>query len=255
MDSSSMDEAVAALLAVRRGEARPSSLPEGARPDTLEEAHAVQDRVVAALAERVAGWKVAVTDAGVSRGVILGSRFLESPASIAGGGLPLLGVEGEIAFRFHRDLPARQAEYGASEVADAADAFVGIEIVGTRFQDYDSAPFLDRTADCMSNQAFVAGTTHSDWQAFDLSHVEVSLEVNGEVLLCRSGGHAAGDPFAPAVALVNLLRQTVGVRSGQFITTGTFTGLHRSRPGDRIRVSFSSFGDASLAFTGEPGTA
>jgi 2-keto-4-pentenoate hydratase len=173
---------------------------------------------------------------------------LESPASLPSSGLPLLGVEAEIAFLFERDMPPRDIDYTLDEVTAAAIALVGIEIVGTRFRDYDRAPALDRTADCMSNEAFVMGTRRPDWRSRDLSQLEAKLVVNGTVIVQRTGGHVTKDPIVPAVALVNILRRQTGVRAGQFITTGTFTGLHRAAPGDTIEVSFTGFGSASIVF-------
>jgi 2-keto-4-pentenoate hydratase len=246
MEEREMEHAVAALVDARRNGTRPAALPDGAHPADIDAAHAIQDAVVSALDERVAGWKVAISPGGIMRGAILGSRVLESPAHMPAAGLPLLGIEAEIAFLFERDLPPRGTEYGADEIAEAATAVVGIEIVGTRFRDYDQAPALDRTADCMSNEAFVLGTRRSDWRAQDLAGLEAELRVNGTMITRQIGGHVTRDPLIPAVALVNLLRQSVGVRAGQFATTGTFTGLHRAAPGDDVTVSFTGFGTASI---------
>ena len=47
----------------------------------------------------------------------------------------------------------------------------------------------------------------------------------------RNGGHAAGNPLLPAVALVNDLPR--GIKAGQFITTGTYTGMTFAKWGRR----------------------
>lgn len=249
MNDAQRSAATTALVAARRQHARPDALPDGAHPQNLEEAHQVQDAVIAALGERVAGWKVAINAGGVMRGAVLASRALQNPARYPAGGLPLLGIEGEIAFLFENGLPPRETEYDAAEVAAAAIALVGIEIVGTRFRDYDHAPLLDRTADCMSNEAFVLGTRRADWREHDLSALEAVLTVNGTETVRQIGGHASKDPLIPAIALVNTLRRTVGIAAGQFITTGTFTGLYRAKPGDRIAVTFTGFGEAAITLT------
>jgi 2-keto-4-pentenoate hydratase len=253
MEEQRVDEAARLLASVRRGSAtRPNALPEHLRPSSIAQAHAVQDRTVDILGESVAGWKTAVAPTGVSRGAILGPRVFESPASMAGAGLPLLGVEAEIAFWFVRELPPSPVDYTTEEVAAAVEALVGIEVVGTRFRSYDDAPALDRIADCMANEAFVIGTRRPDWRSADLASLEATLRVNGDVVVRQAGGHVTKDPLIPAVALVNLLRHSVGIHSGQFITTGTFTGLHRCRPGDHVEVAFERFGEAALTFRDEP---
>ena len=105
---------------------------------------------------------------------------------------------------------------------------------------------LDRTADCMSNGAFIVGTRRPDWRSFDLAGLEATLKVNGHIVVQKTGGHVAGDPILPAIALVNALRLTSGVQAGQLITTGTFTGLYFAAQGDAIEVAFAGFGAAEV---------
>lgn len=250
MQPEAMTMAVDALTRARRSRTRIDALPPGSQPANLVEAHAVQDATVAALGECVAGWKVAVTKEGeVMRGVIVGSRLLESPAELAAADVPLLGIEAEIGFLFARDLPPRTAHYTAEDVAAATTAVVGIEIVASRFADYATTPLLDRTADCMSNGAYVIGTRRPDWRQTDLSGLQATLRVNGAVAVQKTGAHPTGDPIIPAVALVNALRATTGVKAGQLITTGTYTGLYFAAPGDAIEAAFMGFGTAKVVLT------
>lgn len=209
----------------------------------------MQDAMVAKLGERVAGWKVAINKDGVMRGAIVGSRLLQSPASIPAADVKLLGIEGEIAFRFDRDLFPREKDYSAEDIAAATTAFVEIEIVASRFADYAKTPILDRTVDLMSNGAFITGTHRPDWRQIDLSKLQATLRVNGDIAVQKTAAHATGDPILPAIALVNELRRTTGVKSGQFITTGTYTGLHFVKPGDTIEVEFTDFGTAAVTVT------
>jgi len=245
-----MGVAIDALITARRSGTRIASLPAGSHPGNLNEAHALQDATVAKLGERIAGWKVAVTkDGEVLRGVIVGSRMLKSPASLPAADVPLLGIEGEIAFLFDRDLPPRGTDYSAEDVAKAVTAVVGIEIVASRFQDYANTPLLDRTADCMSNGAFIIGTHRPYWRQTDLSALEATLRVNGTIAVQKTAAHIAGDPIRPAVALVNVLRHAGGVMAGQIITTGTYTGLYFAAAGDSIIVEFTGFGTAEVTVT------
>jgi 2-keto-4-pentenoate hydratase len=250
MTHDKMTAAVDALVAARRSGTRIASLPEGSHPTSLGEALAIQDAVVAGLGERVAGWKVATNkDGEVMRGAIISSRMLQSPARLSAADVPLLGVEGEIAFLFDRAMPPRDSDYTTNEIRDAVTALAGIEIVASRFLHYAGAPLLDRTADCMSNGAFIAGMHRSDWRQIDLAKLEATLRVNDEIAVQKVGGHVAGDPILPAIALVNLLRKTRGVDAEQIITTGTFTGLKFMKPGDRVAIEFAGFGTAEVTLT------
>lgn len=242
-----IEDAVQALVQARRTGHRLVALPAAAIPADLAEAHAVQDATVAALGDAVAGWKVAISPQGeVMRGVILRSRLLESPAALPARDVPLLGIEGEIAFRFDRDLPRREAPYTQEEIAAAVTALVGIEIVDTRFESYRDTPPLHRAADCMSNGAFVTGTSRPDWRDHDLAQLEATVRINGTVQVQQRGGHAARDPLRPAIPLVNALGK---VSAGQIITTGTYTGLIFAKPGDRVVVEFTDFGTAEIHLT------
>jgi 2-keto-4-pentenoate hydratase len=247
--SGRIEEAVRVFVAARRSGAPIDALPEAAKPADLAQAHAMQDATATALGDGIAGWKVAITAAGqVMRGAIFRSRLLGSPATLPAGLVPMLGVELEIAFRFDHDLPPRVADYTEAEVANAATALVGIEVVDSRFRSYADTPLLDRTADCMSNGAYVVGTSRNDWREFDLAALEATLSVNGAVVVSQRGGHIAANPILPAIPLVNLLRAGGGVRAGQIITTGTYTGLYRASPGDRVTGSFAGFGSAEIHF-------
>ena len=143
-------------------------------------------------------------------------------------------MEGEIGFRFVRDAPPREAPYSHEEIAERVIAFPALEIVATRYRDYKGTPVIERTADCMSNGAYVVGADRPDWQSFDLVNIGVSLTFGDELIVRRNGGHTAGDPLKPAVDLVNALRASTGVRAGQLMTTGTYTGLNFATPGRRI---------------------
>jgi 2-keto-4-pentenoate hydratase len=67
-------------------------------------------------------------------------------------------------------------------------------------------------------------------------------------VLDQEGGHPTGDPLGVAVALVNLMRNAGGVRAGQFVTCGTFTGLRFLKPGDVCGVQFDGLGAAQVTF-------
>jgi 2-keto-4-pentenoate hydratase len=85
-----------------------------------------------------------------------------------------------------------------------------------------------------------------DWRKLDLPNIAVTLTVGGVELVRRNGGHPAGDPLLPAVALVNEL--PAGVKAGQFVTTGTYTGLTHAKPGQTAVATFAGFGDVAVTF-------
>jgi 2-keto-4-pentenoate hydratase len=245
-----IDAAVRALVAARRTGRLLEALPPTSRPGSVDEAHAIQDATVIELGDAVAGWKVLPPiDGRIARGILLSSRVFASSATLPAAQVPLLGVEAEIAFRFDRDLPPRASAYAYAEVAEAVTAMAAIEIVDSRFSDYRAAAMLDRIADCASNGAFVHGALEPRWRGFDLVNADVELSIDGRSIVRKVGGHAAGDPLLPAVALVNALRQEEGVREGQLMTTGTYTGLNFARSGQTVIANFKGFGSAEVHFS------
>jgi 2-keto-4-pentenoate hydratase len=250
MDQDAIRQAAALLIEARHTGVLLDGLPASCRPQTLDQAHAIQEATAAALGDVVAGWKVGPpVDGKIVRGALLRSRIITSGGSIAAARVPLLGVEAEVAFRFDRDVEPRERPYEYAEVAAAVTAFPAIEIVDSRFRDYRGAPLIERIADCVSNGAFVAGIAQERWREFDLTKLDARLEIDGEVLVRRVGGHPAGDPLLPAVELVNDLRHAAGVRAGQVMTTGTYTGLNFVKPGQRAKAIFEGFGFAEVHLT------
>lgn len=248
MDQAAINRAAARLADARRGPLA-DRLPEDLRPRTAAEAYAIQLAIAASLGEKIAGWKVsAMPGYGLCKGILLGSRVFSDGAAIPASLMPMLGIEAEIAFRFDRALPPRAAPYEREDVAAAVTAFPAIEVVDTRFRDYEGTPGIERAADFMSNGGFVAGAPRADWRDFDLAKLEASVIVNGKVEVRKVGGHAAGDPLLPAIDLANDLRTAGGIPAGMVVTTGTFTGLLPARPGDRVETSFAGFGAARLHF-------
>ena len=245
MDRSAIETAARALAEARRSGRRLKALPEGTRPQSVDDAHAIQDATVAALGETVAGWKVSIVDGVVNRGALLASRVLQSPARMRASDVPMLGLEAEIAFRFERDMPPRERAYDKDEIAACVTALAAIEVVDTRFADYAGTPVIDRLADFVSNGGFIAGTPRPDWRGIDLSALKATLAINGRTVVEQTGGHVTGDPIIPAVALVNALRGD-WIARGRIITTGTYTGLYLAAPGDQVEAHFEGFGSVAL---------
>jgi 2-keto-4-pentenoate hydratase len=247
MNQDAIRQATALLIQARHTGVLLDGLPTSCCPQSVDEAHAIQDATAAALDDDVAGWKVGTPiDGKIVRGAILRSRVIPSGGTIVAALVPLLGVEAEVAFRFNHTLEPRDLAYEDTEVVAAVTAFPAIEIVDSRFRDYRRTSLIERVADCASNGAFVEGSAQLMWTKFDLSQLDARLEIDDQVVVQRIGGHPAGNPLLPAIDLVNDLRHSTGVRAGQVMTTGTYTGLNFAKPGQRVRAIFDTFGFAEV---------
>ena len=249
MDKKQIDEAAALLVAARRTAQLLDGLPPAVQPRTVAEAHAVQDAVTKILGERGGGWKANAPPEGeVQRGLLFARLIFASPARIAASLAPRLGVEAEIAFRFTADLPPRPAAYSRAEVAGSVMAFPAIEVVDSRYRDFNARNSLERLADHGLNGAFVAGAEAGDWRRLDLARLPLTLSVGGRTIVERTGGHPTGDPLGTAVAFVNAMRAAGGVHRGELVTTGSCSGMNFAKPGDRVEAHFAGFGDAEVSF-------
>jgi len=238
---------VEALVEARRRGSWIEALP--ATPSSVAEAHLIQDRVAAELGEAIAGFKInAMPGDEPTRGLIYARMIRPSPAKIAPAETPHLGVEAEIAFRFTRDLPAREEPYRREEAVEAMVALPAIEVVSSRFRDPRARPPLEQLADNLINGALVPGEETRDWARLELARLRMMLEVNGETVVAQQGGHAGGDPAGFALALVNAMRDSGGVKAGQVVTTGSWTGLRFLKPGDRCSIRFEALGGAEVVF-------
>lgn len=249
MDRSAIDALAQYMADARLAGRLLSTMPNGIMPRTVADAHAVQDALADRLGETVAGWKISGIDpTDAKRGAILGSRIFKSGARLPASQFSMLGLEAEIAFRFERDLPVRDIAYSYEEGEAAVTAFPAFEVVDTRFADYAGTPPLHRLCDFGSNGGLVCGTPNPDWRKFDFTSIGVVLTSDGEVLVDAAGGHPNRDPLLPAVALIEQLRGGAGVRAGQVVTTGSFTGMRIMEVGKTIRATFKEFGSIEVRF-------
>jgi 2-keto-4-pentenoate hydratase len=249
MDTLQINRAAALFVEARRNRTLLDGLPADATPASVAEAHAIQDAVTAGVGKPVGAYKAMAPAHGEpTRGVIYADTIHASPARIPAAEVPQCGVEGEVAFVFRRDLPPRPAPYSRDEVAGAVDACAAIELVTSRYRNSDAASNLQKLADSISNGAFVHAAQAADWRNLELGKLKVTLTVNGAPVLEQVGGHATGDPLGIAVVLANMMREQGGVRAGQFVTCGTYTGLRYLKPGDVCGVRFEGLGAAEVTF-------
>jgi 2-keto-4-pentenoate hydratase len=250
MNKQQIEHAAHILVQARRDMKPLDGLPADLKPSSFEEAHAIQDAVSQQLGQLIAGFKaMAPANGDPTRGIIYGGTIHASPCKLPASAVPQCGVEGEVAFIFRRDLPARAKPYTRNEVAAVVDACAVIEVVHSRFAQKAPVSNLEKLADSISNGALVYDVPRADWRGLQLGKLKVALSVNGKSRLEQVGGHPTGDPLGVAVVLANIWREKGGVRTGQFVTCGSCTGLIFLKPGDVCSVKFEGLGSAQVTFS------
>jgi 2-keto-4-pentenoate hydratase len=249
--SDTVTRAVALLLAARRDPAqRLADLPAELRPADRASAYAIQHEVTKSFAA-IGGWKVSpfLPDGPPFCGALPAAGIVASPAVLSSAVFTMRGVEAEVSVRMARDLPPRAKPYTRAEVADAIAAFhPAIEVLESRFLEPGAVTPMTGLADTQAHGGFVYGAAVPGWRGIDLAGVSVVQRVDGTVNATRTG-HPGGDLLGEVVWLANEGSVWAGgLKAGQFVTCGSWTGANRVGPTARIRVAFSTVGEVAVDF-------
>src|SRR5271156_2259520 len=240
----------AVLMDARRTNVPIDDLPEAVRPVTLDEAYFIQGRLALAYGE-IGAWKVGAPTADATPMFAPMPRaWIASNNAELGGKHRFRGLEAEIAFLMGKDLPRRERAYSRDEVVAAiASCHPAIEVIESGLTDPLKAEKLSMIADLQMHGAFVYGTAVSNWQRIDFSKEHVVLAVDGVVRVERTGSNTAGDLMRLLPWLANEgAARTGGLRAGQWITTGSWTGLELGIACSCVDVKFSTAGEVHLRF-------
>jgi 2-keto-4-pentenoate hydratase len=251
-------QAAALLLEARRSGSRLRALPPTLVPRTEAEAYAIQQAQFIALGLSVGGWKSTLLDADTGTFAAIAGRALLtsparlSPASAPSAGSSEFGIEPEIAFRMARTvtaLPAEPSQRRAAVIDAIGSAHAAIEIVVSRFVDFNAVTPLERLADNIINEALVIGPAIGEWRTFDMSQLPLQVSVGGAQVYSGHGGHPLNDPILPVVWLAGaLLEHGRALEAGQVVTTGSCNGLRMVAAGQSARADFGPLGIAQVQF-------
>ncbi len=237
-------EAAASLLhAAIQHPAEPlADLPEPLRPTTEADAYAIQAALIAKLGGGIGGWKVGAPgpDAPPTCAPLPLANLLASPASLPAERFTLRGVESEIAFRLATDLPPRDQPYTHHEILAAiAAAHPLIEVLQSRFTDPDAVTPLANLADLIQHGALIIGPPIADWRAVDYAAMTIHQTATG-----TPDRERTGNPAGDMIRLIAWLADhgavwAGGLKAGQIVTCGSWTGKSFPSPGSRAVAQFS----------------
>jgi len=244
-------EAANTLLDARRTATPIADLPAELQPTSLDEAYAVQD-ILAEVYGPIGGWKVGAPtpDATPIFAPMPLAWIAASDSTLAGSTWRYRGLEAEIAFLIGEDLPPRATPYTMEEVVGAiASCHPSIEVLESGLTDPAAAARMSMLADLQMHGGFIYGAAVADWQSLDFAKEPVSLAVDGVVRVERTGSNTSGNLLRLLPFLANEgAARTGGLKRGDWITTGSWTGNVQATSGADVHVQFASAGAVRLRF-------
>jgi 2-keto-4-pentenoate hydratase len=248
------------LVEARRAKAKLTELPEAERPRTIADAYCQQHMATALWDDEVAGWKVGATSIEVQRlfgvteplfGPVFRRDTATSPASLPASAFQHRMLESEFSFHFGTDLPPRARRYTRAEILDAVESVSpSIEIISPRFDRLMVQDVLQLQADWCADGGAVLGPACQRWRERDLVDQAVGFSIAGIRRQKGTGALVLGSPLTVLEWFVDALAaQGLGLRAGQFVMTGTMTGIHAPEPGQPAAADFGDLGRAELVFT------
>lgn len=245
-----MDHAQAAAFLLEARRSGPGPLwPAALRPRDAADAYAIQRLVMASLGE-IGGWKVGAAgpEAPPSCAPMPASGLVRGPAVLDSAAFTTREIESEIGFFLSADLPPRRAPYERAEILAAiGSCHAGLEVLQSRFLAPASGSALDNLADFIRHGAYVIGDDVADWRAIDFAALVVEQSIDGAVM--RRQGNPAGDMIRLVAWLADEgAAWAGGLRAGQFVTCGSWTGATPAPAGARVEAHFAGAGSARLRF-------
>lgn len=213
-----------------------ATLPADVAPTTEAEATAIGDAILANFAHPIGGWKIGATAEAAQKamgltqpfvGAIRKANVIDSPASFTYADINRPIIESEYAYRLKQDLPVREKAYSRAEVEDAIGSIIiGIEMPLSRLDADNGLGPLGLVSDHGGTGYFIIGKEIADWRKVDAVNTEVVLSFDGAEAGRGTGIGMMGDPVNALVWFVNhMSSKGIGMTSGQFVTTGSCTGV------------------------------
>ncbi|MES2390458.1 MAG: fumarylacetoacetate hydrolase family protein [Acidobacteriota bacterium] len=247
---SELNQAAALLIEARKSGNFIATLPDNLQPQDASEHETITDHVAAAFGE-IGGYKIGAANLEATPSFAPMPKAWFAPTGFCPKGIHwhYRGLEAEIAFVVGQNLPPRDTPYTRDEaIAAMASCHPVIEILETGFIDPSVLDPKLPLADIQRNGGFVYGPAFLDWQNADWNTERVTLAVDGIIRVDRTGSNTSGDLLRLLPYLANQHARTGGLKVGQWITTGSWTGNTFATSGSVVDVEFSTAGKVNFRF-------
>jgi 2-keto-4-pentenoate hydratase len=237
---------IAALLLAARRTAAPVHIEVA---DTAQ-AYAVQRLVMAELGE-IGGWKVGADgpEAPPNCAPMPATHIVRAPYTFDAALFTQREVESEICFTFAKNLPPRETPYEPGEVMAAiATCQPGIEVLQCRLIDPAAASRPAMLADLIQHGGFAWGAPIPHWRSLDFAAMQIVQTIEGAATRTRTG-NPAGDMLRLMLWLAHVgAAWAGGIKAGQIVTCGSWTGKTRVPDGAKTIADFSGATPVHVSF-------
>jgi 2-keto-4-pentenoate hydratase len=188
-------------------------------------------------------------------GRLLASRIFASPAQV-----PAMfdgyKIECEFAFRFRRDVPARERAYTRAELLPLLVFHPGLELAGTRYATGTGGRKFttrDAIADNGTGGGYAVAEGIDDWESIDFERMPIAARIDDGHPIEVYTGELRRDPVDILVETVNgLAARGIGLAAGDLLSTGSLTVPTPLRAG---QMYVARFGDLQTLAVGVAGMA
>lgn len=260
MDAKQID-ALAQTIADARRSGKPmdvaGAIGDLSEADAYKVQFAIHDKICAGGADKVAGWKVALTLphqyeplklSGPVFACIYQSGIRQSGATFEPGYPLKPGIEPELVARIAKDAPKGAAAYTADSIRDyVANVYCGMELVDNRYVDAGKMTGPGRIADNVLQAALVTGTEVPNWRSLDYPNLKGRSLLDGKELANGRGSAVMGSALISLAWLANKLNEHgKHLKAGDMILTGS---VHPPAflPGKGVaRTEFEGLGETEI---------
>lgn len=237
------EQAALLLVEARRSGRTLVDLPLHLRPSSQQEAHRIQDAIIAHYGT-VGGWKVfASNEPEPFLSPVPASLIVDQGLRLPQSALPIVLVELEIALILGQDMPPGDRPYTAQSVRTAvASLHPLIELITFSWSDRNHVARLSQLGDLQNSAGFVVGDARADWHNFDTGNATCRLLIDGVECASESSG-ASLDTILNTLALLanHASHRGMPLRKGQVVSTGARLIAHTG-PSQDVRGEIDGLG-------------
>jgi 2-oxo-3-hexenedioate decarboxylase/2-keto-4-pentenoate hydratase len=241
-------------------------LPPGCRPQSLDDAYAIQARARELLQARgagaVCGWKIGCTTPVMQQylniphpcaGTLFSASVHTGSATLDRAAFFQLGLECELAVRLGDDVPVRNKGHDRASVAPYVESVMAsVEIIDHRFADLDCVSTASLVADDFFSCGCVTGVAVPPGSVDDLALLTGGFRIDGEPAPETGNGAAIlGHPLTALAWLADhLAAQGVQLARGEVVTLGSVVKTFYPQADMQVKAVFGGLDPVTIDIVG-----